>query len=43
MIQTSLWGEPPEIGGLAVFLASRAADYMTGQLVTIDGGMSVAL
>ena len=37
------WGEPPEIGGLAVFLASRAADYMTGQLVTIDGGMSVSL
>jgi len=37
------WGDPPEIGGLAVFLASRAADYMTGQLVTIDGGMSVAL
>jgi len=37
------WGEPAEIGGLAVFLASRAANYMTGQLVTIDGGMSVAL
>jgi gluconate 5-dehydrogenase len=37
------WGEPAEIGGLAVFLASRAADYMTGQLVTIDGGMSVSL
>jgi len=37
------WGEPAEIGGLALFLASRAADYMTGQLVTIDGGMSVAL
>ena len=37
------WGEPDEIGGLAVFLASPAADYMTGQLVTIDGGMSIAL
>ena len=37
------WGEPAEIAGLAVFLASRAADYVTGQLVTIDGGMSVAL
>lgn len=37
------WGDPEEIAGLAVFLASRAADYMTGQLVFLDGGMSVAL
>jgi gluconate 5-dehydrogenase len=37
------WGEPPEIAGLAVFLASSAADYITGQLMFIDGGMSVAL
>ena len=37
------WGEPPELAGLAVFLASRAADYMTGQILVMDGGMSVAL
>jgi gluconate 5-dehydrogenase len=37
------WGEPAEIAGLAVFLASSAADDITGQMVTIDGGMSVAL
>jgi len=37
------WGQPDEIGGLAVFLSSSAADYITGQLITIDGGMSVAL
>ena len=37
------WGEPPEIAGLAVFLASAAANYITGQLITIDGGMSVSL
>lgn len=37
------WGDPPEIGGLAVFLASSAADYITGQVIMIDGGMSVAL
>jgi gluconate 5-dehydrogenase len=37
------WGDPAEIAGLAVFLASSAADYVTGQMVTIDGGMSVAL
>lgn len=37
------WGQPDEIAGLAVFLASSAADYVTGQLITIDGGMSVSL
>lgn len=37
------WGRPDEIGGLAVFLASSAADYITGQSILIDGGMSVAL
>jgi gluconate 5-dehydrogenase len=37
------WGEPSEIAGLAVFLCSDAANYVTGQLIAIDGGMSVAL
>lgn len=37
------WGMPDEIAGLAVFLASPAADYVTGQMIMIDGGMSVAL
>lgn len=37
------WGEPVELAGLAVFLASSAADYMTGQIVIMDGGMSVSL
>jgi gluconate 5-dehydrogenase len=37
------WGQPDEISGLAVYLASDAANYMTGQLLFIDGGMSVAL
>ncbi|MEO5699071.1 MAG: 3-oxoacyl-ACP reductase FabG [Casimicrobiaceae bacterium] len=40
---TGRWGQPPEIAGLAVFLASAASDYMTGQLLMIDGGMSIAL
>jgi NAD(P)-dependent dehydrogenase (short-subunit alcohol dehydrogenase family) len=31
-------GEPEEIGGAAVFLASKAGSFMTGQTVVIDGG-----
>ena len=34
-------GKPEEIAGLAVFLASPAADYITGQVITIDGGLSL--
>ena len=37
------WGDPPEIAGLAIFLTSSASDYVTGQIIMIDGGMSVAL
>jgi len=31
-------GQPPEIGGLAVYLASEASDYVTGEVFPIDGG-----
>ena len=34
-------GKPEEIAALAVFLASSAADYITGQVITIDGGLSL--
>jgi len=36
------WGEPPEIAGAAVFLASAAADYVTGHLLSVDGGFGAA-
>jgi NAD(P)-dependent dehydrogenase (short-subunit alcohol dehydrogenase family) len=32
------WGEPDEIGGLAVFLASDASSFVTGTGILIDGG-----
>jgi NAD(P)-dependent dehydrogenase (short-subunit alcohol dehydrogenase family) len=31
-------GDPAEIGGLAVYLASEASSYMTGSVIVIDGG-----
>ena len=33
-------GEPDEIAGAAVFLASKAAAFMTGQSIVIDGGVT---
>jgi gluconate 5-dehydrogenase len=36
------WGTPPEIAGAAVFLASAAADFVTGHLLAVDGGFSAS-
>jgi len=36
------WGDPAEIAGAAVFLASPAADYVTGHVLFVDGGFSVS-
>ena len=35
------WGQPHEIAGAAVFLASDAASYVTGQSIAVDGGFMV--
>jgi 2-deoxy-D-gluconate 3-dehydrogenase len=35
-------GEPEEVGALAVYLASPASDFMTGQTVYLDGGQTMA-
>jgi NAD(P)-dependent dehydrogenase (short-subunit alcohol dehydrogenase family) len=34
-------GSPADFAGVAVFLASRASDYVTGQTLYVDGGFSV--
>jgi 2-dehydro-3-deoxy-D-gluconate 5-dehydrogenase len=35
------WGTPDDMRGIAVFLASRASDFVTGTAIPVDGGFSV--
>nr|WP_131811168.1 SDR family oxidoreductase [Tritonibacter horizontis] len=37
-IPTGRWGTPEDFGGPAVFLSSAAADYVNGEILTVDGG-----
>ena len=37
-IPAGRWGEPSDLTGAAVFLASRASDYVSGHVLVVDGG-----
>ncbi len=37
-IPTGRWGEPGDMEGAVVFLSSAASDYLTGQIIAVDGG-----
>lgn len=36
------WGQPQDLAGVAVFLASAASDFITGTAIPVDGGYSIA-
>ncbi|WP_139769005.1 SDR family oxidoreductase, partial [Salmonella enterica] len=37
------WGRPEELIGTAIFLSSRASDYINGQIIYVDGGWLAVL
>jgi gluconate 5-dehydrogenase len=37
------WGNPEDLGGTAIFLASAASDFITGQVIYVDGGILATL
>jgi len=37
-IPAGRWGEPSDLAGAAVFLASPASDYLNGHVMVVDGG-----
>ena len=37
------WGEPDELGGAVVFLASPASDFVNGHIIVVDGGLSAVV
>jgi gluconate 5-dehydrogenase len=42
-IPAGRWGNPPELAAAALYLASRAASFTTGSVITVDGGMTIAI
>ena len=37
------WGAPPDMAGIAAFLASPASDFVTGTAIPVDGGYSIGM
>jgi 2-dehydro-3-deoxy-D-gluconate 5-dehydrogenase len=37
-IPAGRWGQPEDLAGAALYLASRASNYVTGTIITVDGG-----
>jgi 2-deoxy-D-gluconate 3-dehydrogenase len=35
------WGEPNDFNGIAIFLGSKASDFVTGTAIPVDGGFSI--
>ncbi len=42
-VPASRWGRVEDLGGIAVFLASHAADFVNGQVIFVDGGLPAVL
>jgi len=42
-VPAARWGKPSELGGAVVFLASSASDFVNGQLLFVDGGLSAVV
>lgn len=40
-IPSKRWGKPEDVTGLAIMLASKASDYITGAIIPVDGGFAV--
>ena len=41
-VPAARWGVPDDLAGTAVFLASRASDFVTGAVIPVDGGFSIS-
>jgi gluconate 5-dehydrogenase len=37
------WGDPAELGGAVIYFASEASSFCNGQVLMVDGGMTIAL
>jgi len=43
LIPVGRWGQPEDVGNLAVFLASDKANYICGEIIYMDGGHTIQL